>query len=95
MTIYFIGLRVRIKDAARRYAHLIGTETRIVGERDYKGHPAWELDLPPDDDGRPLVCLKHHAGQCLEPILPEGQRPCEEDFKHDLDQLLEREGVPA
>lgn len=31
----------------------------------------------------------------LEPILPEGHKPCEEQFKRDLDRLLEREGVSA
>lgn len=28
-----------------------------------------------------------------EPILPEGHKPCEEQFKRDLDRLLEREGA--
>lgn len=31
----------------------------------------------------------------LEPILPDGHKPCEEQFKFDLDRLLEREGVSA
>ena len=39
---------------------------------------------------------KAHASQHqLEPILPEGHKPCEEQFKRDLDRLLEREGVSA
>lgn len=33
--------------------------------------------------------------ECWEPILPDGHRACDEDFKRDLDRLLEREGVQA
>lgn len=33
--------------------------------------------------------------ECWEPILPSGHAACDEDFKRDLDRMLEGEGIPA
>lgn len=89
MAIFFVGLRVRIVDALA-HPYLVGFETRITGvaygpyaEAGYE----WIIDV----EGIPFGACSRH----LEPILPEGHRPCDAEFKHDLDQLLEREGFTA
>jgi len=40
------------------------------------------------------LITKYDAGDYLEPILPDHQA-CDDDFKRDLDQLLERQGIAA
>ena len=98
MSRFFVGQRVRlvrptnpinmgIEGRFERYADTPrGTRmsngcTEIEGKCfvHYRGDPAGSVE---------------HTDR-LEPILPEGHKPCEEQFKRDLDRLLERDGVSA
>lgn len=89
MSRFFVGQRVRvIAVAVKQWEFAIGMETRILGEEgDF-----WNLDLPAPPGFRAFVG-KSEAGKFLSPILDSGQQPCDEEFKRDLDKLLE--GVPA
>lgn len=90
MAQFHIGQRVRVKHAPLA-PHLVGAETRITGESVYRGIESWVLDLPCPLRLTPFwICPKECADICLEPILDQHE-PCEEEFKRDLDRMLERE----
>lgn len=91
MATFFVGQRVRIIRAF--YPENLGREgfiTSLFPERESM-RPGWPVNCAVSGS-RPGY--KNHTS-CLEPILPDGHRACDEDFKRDLDQLLEREGVSA
>lgn len=72
---------------------LLGSETRIhdIGSFIHSKLGIAEIELELRcERGRRYVCDRDQ----LEPILDDHQS-CEEDFKRDLDRLLEREGVSA
>lgn len=56
---------------------------------------AWGSPLSPDPDPDGHIGIFSPNSSQLEPILPLGHRACDEDFKRDLDRLLERQGVSA
>lgn len=97
MSRFFVGQRVKLarpKDPAN-----LGLEG--VFER-YEDNPIGSIvcDGILTRDCDCLVTLDIEPGllgcqreEQLEPILPDGHRPCDEEFKRDLDKLLE--GVPA
>lgn len=95
MAMFFVGQRVRIKWAHAHATRAIGSECRIVADRVVFGIEIWQLDLIDPQDGRAWQCEKRCADEMLEPILPDGHRACDEDFKRDLDRLLERQGIAA
>lgn len=92
MSKFFVGQRVRVNCQLSRQH---GTETTIRGFCKYlDGGPGIEVDIlnsqkPP---GRPFCVFESHE---LEPILDQKHEACDEDFKRDLDRLLERQGVVA
>lgn len=55
----------------------------------------WGSPLSPDPDPSGRLGIFSPNSSQLEPILPQGHRSCDEDFKRDLDRLLERQGVSA
>lgn len=94
MSRFFVGQRVRIaRNVGWQHPMLnsfIGKEGVICSvdqswNSPLRDHPIRLREFPgvlfhPDD---------------LEPITFEEHKPCEEQFKRDLDRLLEREGVSA
>lgn len=90
----YVGCRVRIVGVVNFKSYL-GKETRIVGwftgawdgREQYDG---WELECA-TPSGYAYVAKPDH----LEPIQDPGHQACDEDFKRDLDKLLERQGVVA
>ena len=95
MANFFVGQRVRVKHGCMedpRSFGVIGQETRITGDGLDRGRECWFLEIRLD--GVPMFCVKAVAGDFLEPILPDNQA-CDDDFKRDLDRLLERQGIAA
>jgi hypothetical protein len=95
MAHFFVGQRVRVKRNENYPACPVpvGAEGRIVGE-DWESHykdDAWSIKTDAGD----CVITKYDAGDYLEPILPDGHQACDDDFKRDLDRLLERQGIAA
>ena len=91
MATYFVGQRVRIvKTASRKY---LGCEARIWDHARVTGE--WRLDV--DGHGRRWPSGRYFTADedQIEPILPDGHRACDDDFKRDLDRLLERQGIAA
>lgn len=93
MAIFRIGMRVRVISAGNNAAlhYLVGAETRITRDGFHRGEDVWCLD---DLDGG-IYVRKDAADVILAPILLDGLHACDEDFKRDLDRVLQREGVPA
>lgn len=94
MAVFRIGMRVRIISCAGNdaVAHFVGREARIIGEKSFgfsSNFDVWRLDI------EDLVVQKAGASEVLAPILPDGHRACDDDFKRDLDRMLERQGMPA
>jgi hypothetical protein len=103
MSRFFVGQRVRIK-WSDGWPELAGREGRISerasGVPDVRGiigdwrvaPDAWGTHVAPTPStmgGRNFA----PSSDQLEPILPDGHRACDEDFKRDLDKMLE--GLPA
>lgn len=96
MAHFFIGQRVRVKGADisdPRTFSILGKETRITGDRLRNGTECWLLDIYVGVEQ--LFCKKGVAGDYLEPIVPPNHQACNEEFKRDLDRLLERQGIAA
>lgn len=96
MANFFVGQRVRVKrgcmEDPRSFA-VVGQETRITGDGLDRGRECWFLEI--HLDGLPMFCVKGVAGDFLEPILGDDLQACDDDFKRDLDRLLERQGIAA
>ena len=100
MSRFFVGQRVRLA----RGVDGISPPSRVAEGRIYKFGLTQAGYVFPDGSVNPNDCdcyvnwdgiagpHSQHTNQ-LEPILPEGSRTCDEDFKRDLDKLLE--GVQA
>lgn len=93
MAKFYVGQEVRIVRTAN-FPEMLGVDTRIVcwwdggawdGREFYSG---WELALQ-----TPMGCPYVARPDDIEPILDTKHEACDEDFKRDLDRLLEREGV--
>lgn len=93
MARFYAGQRARVVRVRRGFGPgwRVGAEVRVVSR-------VLESPLGTISD----YCVRCSDGSLayplqsqLEPILPEGHKPCEEQFKRDLDRLLEREGVSA
>lgn len=94
----FIGQRVRVRWVnTPDYQHLVGEEGVITEVRQGPPHVVYGLDISPLEIMLRSGVLRvvGFAADQLEPIQPSGHQPCEQDFKLDLDRLLEREGVSA
>lgn len=89
MSRFFVGQRVRIVACDYPpYEGLIGSEAIVdeldaVNKLDVGGHIG--ITIPGDPRS---FCFWPWE---LEPILPDGHRACDEDFKRDLDKLLSKE----
>lgn len=107
MAKFFVGQRVRIL-FSQGWPELAGQEGRIIravshGQDDVG--PTSEWNVAPDCWGTHIAPVIGVNGgeyfapnsEQLEPILPEGHKPCEESFKEELDNefLKERETVKA
>lgn len=99
---FFVGQRVRLARAAQPKNEGLTGRIRELWPKDLRGGNGIDLNCSVDwDNGDRDVSFAHpYNGEAtdrsrLEPILPEGHKPCEVDFKRDLDRLLEREGVSA
>src|SRR5690348_9741683 len=100
MARFYVGQRVRIL-WSDGWPDLAGQEGRIVARVAACANPRCEWDVAPDAwGGTKAPRLGTHGGlyfsphsSQLEPILPDGHRACDEDFKRDLDHLLERQGL--
>lgn len=103
MATFFVGQRVRM--ARPFYPENLGRQGRIrelgIGVQCQDGGYA-NCAVDWDDGQRDAITVYHESGgrwrrwthtSQLEPILPDGHRACDEDFKRDLDRLLE--GVAA
>jgi hypothetical protein len=93
MNAFFVGQRVRVKCVENPDCPLpVGSEGRISGERYLFWYgDCWEVDCAIGT----FLSIKSVSGDYLEPILPDGHRACDDDFKRDLDRLLERQGIAA
>jgi hypothetical protein len=94
MTAFFVGQRVRVNcPQSARHGEETHIEELFVHGRsvlcgNYIGH---QVALRHRGSGTPLKFEPHE----LIPILPDGHRACDDDFKRDLDRLLERQGIAA
>jgi len=94
MAQFFAGQRVRVKRIDNPICTCrVGAEGRIVGD-------TWSDEFDAEQwcvrvDGVEYLITKYDAGDYLEPILPDGHQACDDDFKRDLDRLLERQGIAA
>jgi hypothetical protein len=103
MAKFYVGQRVRIL-YSNGWPELAGQEGRIVsaatsrgieGKSEWQVAPdAWGTDIAPRRSPNGGRSFGPHSSQ-LEPILPDGHRACDDDFKRDLDKLLERQRVVA
>lgn len=101
---FFVGQRVRIL-WSNDWPCLAGAEGRIVARVTLKpdDDQSCEWVVAPDLWGSPIAISprdgEFHAfapnSSQLEPIVPDGHRACDDDFKRDLDRLLERQGIAA
>ena len=94
MATFFVGQRVRVKAVDNDCcACRVGSEARIIGDRfsPIYMEEQWVILVGSDD----YHVVKRLAANYLEPILPDGHRACDDDFKRDLDRLLERQGIAA
>lgn len=91
MAKFYVGQRVRIVGVTR-HPEFLGRECRVVslGWR-VEGRSAIEVDVWPDVKPNFRFALPWQ----LEPILAPGLEACDEDFKRDLDRLLDRQGVAS
>lgn len=113
MKALFVGQRVRIlfshtwPELAGQEGRIVGksTEKGLSGISEWQVAPdcwgTWEAPTPvirfgADGNPRRVRWFAPNSSQ-LEPILPEGHKPCEESFKEELDNefLKERETVKA
>lgn len=90
MAHYRVGLRVKVIYAPAA-PEVVGVETKITGERTWFGMENWELGCTVPTGGH-YWCPKKDAGLCLVPIL-DGDQPCEEEFKQELDKLLDEQPI--
>lgn len=92
---FFVGQRVRVKrnDNYPACGVPVGAEGRIVGDKwsDVWGAEQWIVRFQSNVG----FITKYDAGDYLEPILGDDLRACDDDFKLDLDRLLERQGIAA
>lgn len=99
MAKFFVGQRVRIL-WSRAWPELAGEEGRIISS-DVQRAQSEECEwvVAPDCWGSHRAPYAGIGGGVmfapnsyqLEPILPEGQQPCEEEFKQDMDNLLSKQ----
>ena len=100
----FVGQRVRIL-WSESWPELAGQEGRIIGRADpglatdprceWRVAPdAWGTDFAPGSPAYGPNSFWPNSSQ-LEPILPDGHQACDDDFKRDLDRLLDRQGIAA
>ncbi|SDW94133.1 hypothetical protein [Lysobacter enzymogenes] len=75
MAAFFVGQRVRIKNAERDARRFIGSECRIVGQEQFVEADYWVTDLIDPTDGLAWMQDKRNASDVFEPILPEGMQP--------------------
>lgn len=102
MSRFFVGQRVRVVSAATLgSAHRVGTEDVVSARYGFltfsNGDEGVAYSLLGDSD-YDRSCMPGWAawmGDQLEPILPEGHKGCDEDFKRDLDKLLSKEECHA
>lgn len=91
MAHFFVGQRVRIvKTSIRKY---FGSEARICGRATNVG--MWRLDIDGHGNRWPSGRFFTVDEDKIEPILLNGHQACDDDFKRDLDRLLERHGIAA
>jgi hypothetical protein len=102
MAKFYVGQRVRIL-YSNGWPELAGQEGRIVstarnsgihGDSEWQVAPdAWGTDIAPRPSLSGGYAFGPNSSQ-LEPILPD-HRACDDDFKQDMDKLLERQGLVA
>lgn len=106
MSRFFVGQRVRLVVSAK-YAGTTGVITAIgswvAGEKLPCGYwlgngvadccVQWDRMVTTNGTGSRLFSVTPCTTDRLEPILPDGHRACDDEFKRDLDKLLE--GLPA
>lgn len=101
MSRFFVGQRVRkVREHGRGFDQYPSGSTGVIVEI---GPYVVGTRFPDGQVAKvPADCLVLYRGavftalglyDCLEPILSDGHRSCDEDFKRDLDKLLE--GVSA
>lgn len=94
MAHFFVGQRVRVKRNDNPACPCrVGAEGRIVGD-------TWSYEFEAEQwcvcvDGCEYWIAKYDADDYLEPIVPPDHQACDDDFKRDLDRLLERQGIAA
>jgi hypothetical protein len=92
MATFFVGQRVRVVHPFHpEYYGLTGRLTALFPERQ---SIRYVVNCDVDWDRLPANCLSVCHTSRLEPILPDHQA-CDDDFKRDLDRLLERQGIAA
>jgi hypothetical protein len=95
MATFYVGQRVRVVGADVS-KFLIGRETRVTGQLTLgRGKNDTSFYGYPTDLRNWCDCVFIARPEFLEPILPDGHRACDDDFKRDLDKLLERQGLAA
>lgn len=87
MSRFFVGQRVRIVASKTKFgAHHIGHEGYIISESHYYPNHYVISGAQLRSDGFSCVWYERH----LEPITKPRHEACDEDFKRDLDKLLEK-----
>lgn len=87
MSRFYVGQRVRIVASTNALmARFVGMEGRCA-----RACNCGCCGFVVDSVGEPFVWVPDH----LVPILDPGLEACDEEFKRDLDKLLERQGVAA
>lgn len=89
MSRFFVGQRVRVVRVEDTDPPILGHEA-VVTSINYCGgdpDPLYGLDIAPFWEDQ--IYWYGFASGDLEPILPSGHRPCEDQFKRDLDKMLE------
>ena len=100
MAKFYVGQRVRVVSVDSSSAYdfrAVGMEG-VVNELDCEseahelGMVGVTLSIPANGGSCDEWCFEPEE---LEPILDQKHEACDEDFKRDLDRLLERQGVSA
>lgn len=101
MTTFFVGQRVRVArfltpptEAAQKTLGLEGYVNKLdcMSSMFHGGMIGVTLPISHPQGRNDKWCF--YDGE-LEPVLPDAYKACDDDFKRDLDGLLERQGIAA